>query len=218
MKQCYKCKIEKELSEFHKDKNSKDKLYCYCKECEKKWREEHQKYLSQYRKKLRKEKYWYNSYNLAKSRCENPNNQDFHLYGGRGIKFLLTQEECARIWNRDKGWLLKQHSIDRKDSNGHYEFDNCRFIEQTLNIQLANYENKKKSIVQLKDDKIIKIWNSVTEASSHFNVTIYAISKCLTGKCKTSCGFEWKYKERNKMGIEILLIILILAVLDKGEE
>lgn len=33
MKSCSKCKIEKPLSEFYKDKSQKDGLWCYCKSC-----------------------------------------------------------------------------------------------------------------------------------------------------------------------------------------
>ena len=42
MKTCPQCKEEKELTEFHKDRNRKDGLYVYCKPCTnyitKKWR------------------------------------------------------------------------------------------------------------------------------------------------------------------------------------
>ena len=36
MKRCSRCKIEKELSEFHKKKGTKDGLQYWCKECRKK--------------------------------------------------------------------------------------------------------------------------------------------------------------------------------------
>ena len=35
MKKCTKCKIEKKLSEFHKNKNTKDGLQFCCKVCRK---------------------------------------------------------------------------------------------------------------------------------------------------------------------------------------
>lgn len=38
MKLCTKCKIEKELSEFNKNKNTKDGLSYYCKSCRKIWK------------------------------------------------------------------------------------------------------------------------------------------------------------------------------------
>ncbi len=33
MKRCSKCKLEKDTNQFHKNKNKKDGLHNYCKEC-----------------------------------------------------------------------------------------------------------------------------------------------------------------------------------------
>lgn len=38
MKKCTKCKIEQAKENFHKDKNRPDGLYCYCRECDSKYR------------------------------------------------------------------------------------------------------------------------------------------------------------------------------------
>ena len=35
LKKCTKCKVEKELSEFNKDKSRKSGLQCHCKQCKK---------------------------------------------------------------------------------------------------------------------------------------------------------------------------------------
>jgi len=50
MKVCSKCKIEKYLSEFHKDNNRKDGYYCYCKKCVSKYHKKH--YIKNYEKIL----------------------------------------------------------------------------------------------------------------------------------------------------------------------
>ena len=50
---CSKCKIEKELSEFHKDKNTNDG-HCYkCKTCVKIYREQNSIHLKELNKKWR---------------------------------------------------------------------------------------------------------------------------------------------------------------------
>ena len=154
MKICSQCKMEKSLSEFSIDKAKKSGLTCNCKICRnknyKKWKENNIEYKRQYDKnrsqllevKLKnklnqrahkKRNPWINSYFMARDRCTNSNNSHYKRYGGRGIEFLLTQQECIELWNRDKGWLLNHHSIDRIDNDGNYEYDNCRFIEMKEN-------------------------------------------------------------------------------------
>lgn len=91
------------------------------------------KYIREWNKKF-KEKYpFMHSYWGAKKRCNNPNNKDYHNYGGRGIKFNISFDEMKYIWDRDKAFLMKKPSIDRIDNDGNYELNNCRFIELNLN-------------------------------------------------------------------------------------
>jgi len=52
---CKRCNIEKNISEFTKDKNSKDGLYSYCKECKSKsvleWHHNNPDHIKRYKKK-----------------------------------------------------------------------------------------------------------------------------------------------------------------------
>lgn len=65
-----------------------------------------------------------------RSRCSNPKVPNFMDYGGRGITV------CER-WNVFENFLedmgkrpSKNHSLDRKESNGNYEPGNCRWATQ----------------------------------------------------------------------------------------
>lgn len=93
---------------------------------------------------------WVIKYHSCKNRCQNKNNTRYKRYGGRGIKFLLTQEDIKKVWFRDNASKMKSPSIDRINNNGHYEPKNIRFVEFA--------ENSRKRIgVKLSLDKAIEI-------------------------------------------------------------
>ncbi len=81
----------------------------------------------------------YRSYAAAKSRCNNPNNNKYPSYGGRGIKFLFESFEhfYAELGPRPEPKYL--FSIDRLDSSGHYEPGNVRWA--TAGEQARNRGN-----------------------------------------------------------------------------
>src|ERR1044071_7967360 len=68
-------------------------------------------------------------------RCNAPNDKRYVNYGGKGIECRLTIEDLYALYERDRPDLMIRPSIDRKDSAGHYEFENCRFIELYDNIK-----------------------------------------------------------------------------------
>ena len=123
-------KIEKKYYEKHKDeilKRAKNNL-------EYKQRQKDRRVLE------RKEKPWVQHLYSARARCNNPKLKSYKNYGGRGIKCYLTREDIKFLWLRDKAWLLKKPSIDKKDNNWHYVLDNCRFIEFIDNVKKGNLD------------------------------------------------------------------------------
>jgi len=71
-------------------------------------------------------------------RCRNPNNQDWRIYGGKGIKVCEEWSSDFLAFVEDMGPKPSpKHSIDRKNSNGDYTKDNCRWAtakEQARNM------------------------------------------------------------------------------------
>ena len=85
---------------------------------------------------------WRRAYENGKQRCENPKFNKYSYYGGRGIKFQLTKAEVRMLWERDRAAKMVQPSIDRIDADGHYTFDNCRFIEMDENRRRRHFKAK----------------------------------------------------------------------------
>lgn len=95
------------------------------KECVISKRDSHKRYMKSHP--------WAGVLSRARSRCNDKNNHNFHRYGGRGIRCLLSMDEMKALWLRDGAASMVRPSIDRIDNDGHYSMDNCRFIEHSDN-------------------------------------------------------------------------------------
>ena len=75
-----------------------------------------------------------------RQRCNNPNNADYHLYGGRGIKICSEWDiyTVFRDWAFNNGYN-ETLTIDRIDNDGNYEPENCRWAD--LATQSKNKSN-----------------------------------------------------------------------------
>lgn len=83
-----------------------------------------------------------------KSRCENERSDDYHNYGGRGIKLCKRWADFS-LFHADMGDPpTDNHSLDRIDVNGDYEPGNVRWAspaEQARNKRnnrFITYDNK----------------------------------------------------------------------------
>ena len=79
-------------------------------------------------------------------RCNDPRFVGYKYYGGKGVHNFLKLSDLKFLWKRDGADKMKRASIDRLDSNGHYELSNVRFIPLADNIRRANRSNKGKRL------------------------------------------------------------------------
>ena len=103
-----------------------------------------------------------------KQRCYNPNNQNYHNYGGRGITMCdewLGEHgfENFRNWCIKNGFKEKSNrgecTIDRIDVNGNYEPSNCRWVDIT--VQARNRRDCV-YIEYMGERKTISEWSEIT--------------------------------------------------------
>jgi hypothetical protein len=84
----------------------------------------------------------YSAWRSMRSRCRNPNNQDYLNYGSRGITVCERWLESFENFYADMGDPpTKDYSIDRKNSNGNYDPDNCQWA-----TELHQQNNKRNNL------------------------------------------------------------------------
>ncbi len=88
-------------------------------------------------------KHWksptYRSWSDMRDRCRNPKHRAFHNYGGRGIT-VCHRWDLFENFLADMGEQPAGMTIERKDSNGNYDPENCKWIplcEQSKNLRTS---------------------------------------------------------------------------------
>lgn len=89
------------------------------------------------------------------TRCYNVNNDKYDYYGGRGIKVAREWHDAKNfiVWAQASGY--KQGlQLDRKNNDGNYCPNNCRFVTSSVNarnrssVVLLMYKGKTKCLTE----------------------------------------------------------------------
>ncbi len=108
----------------------------------------------------------YESWSCMLKRCDNPNNNRYYLYGGRGIKVCerwhapIThgfQNFCNDMGERPG----MGYDLDRIDPDGDYCKENCRWVDRTTSAwNQRKYSNNLSGVVGVGWVKSINCWRA----------------------------------------------------------
>lgn len=97
----------------------------------------------------------YGVWNTMKSRCLNPKNKKYSIYGGRGITITPRWMEFQNFIS-DMGWRPSpNHTLERKNTDGNYNPYNC--VWRTMKDQCRNKRNNVKVTIG-GETKCLKAW------------------------------------------------------------
>ena len=123
----------------------------------------------------------YRIWDGMKRRCNDPKNPQFHYYGGRGIKVCDKWLSFAGFFE-DMGECPPKFTIERIDSNGHYEKKNC--VWATMTDNLRNRSSVKLNLQKVHEIKQLLQTKSFTQKQigQRYNVDPSIISNIHTNK------------------------------------
>jgi hypothetical protein len=130
----------------------------------------------------------YSRWQRMRSRCKNPNSEDYPNYGGRGINVCKSWDKNFmrfHKWAMENGF--EPHlTIDRIDNDGDYKPSNCRWITNLENIQKRGKPRK----------KLCKRGHTFTADNTRWKtlVTGHLIQNCRT--CGNMKAAEYRARKR----------------------
>lgn len=123
------------------------------------------------------------------------NDVNHQRYLNKGILNKLSRAEFEAFCDQNEGVILalwqegETPTVDRIDSNGHYELENIRILSKRHNSFLAQ-ERKQKAVIMTYPDGTEKLFPSMMEASRQTGVRQGNITHLCDGRAKCVNGFK----------------------------
>jgi len=107
----------------------------------------------------------YTRWQSMKRRCNNPNDKRFPDYGGRGISVCSDWLDSYECFLSDMGLPpSSKHQLDRRDNNGNYCKENCRWV-----TPINNARNKRNNrLIEINGEtKTLAEWSEISGIEYH---------------------------------------------------
>lgn len=149
---------------------------------------------TEYRNRYKIKYPWMTFLTSARYRCKCKKSNNYKRYGGVGIRCLLSKEQIELLWIRDGANHLKEPSLDRKENDKDYTYENCQFIEFAENSR-KGYSTQMKPINRLSlTGKFLKRYKCIGDAMREFsNKKSTNITNCIKGRGLTAYEYKWEY-------------------------
>lgn len=179
LKRCYRCKTDRIISDFSKDKNRKDNLSPQCRPCT-------SRQGAIWRKRTKAKSHGlYGIYTAMKQRCLNPKCDVYSLYGGRGISIC---EDWTASRDEFISWAKKAGHrpglwLDRIDNDGDYSPRNCRFVSPEISAHNRRGNLTPGEVLKIRSlFNLGRARNSIAKKFGVSYVTVYKVTTFQTAK------------------------------------
>lgn len=156
MKICIKCKIDKELNEFHKHKSSKDGYETKCKQCRKFYQDKYnKKYYKENKEEIDKhsKEYYGNNKEKINNRSKIQSKKYYKENKVERLKHMKEYNASHHVKERKKTQIQKKREQESKLYHSKYKFDIYFKLKKSLRIrlnQLLKKNNIHKTLSALK--------------------------------------------------------------------